>query len=92
MVANNGQPTEDNSREDCLTSEEFQKNFKPGDIKLSSAMAMSAAAMSPYLGKYEDEERQATHILTVLGMEMAASTVYNMKGEREEHWCSQVRF
>ena len=55
-------------------------------------MAMSAAAMSPYLGKYEDEERQATHILTVLGMEMAANTVYDLEGENGEKWYGQVRF
>ena len=88
----NGQPTDDNFRESCLTSEEFEGRLEPGDIKLSSAMAMSAAAMSPYLGKYEDKERRAMHILTVLGMEMAASTVYDMKVERGEKWYIQVRF
>ena len=81
--SNAGQ-SNDNFREE--KGKEFEKKLEPGDIKLSSAMAMSAAAMSPYLGKYENEERQATHILTVLGMEMAANTVYDLEGERKENW------
>ena len=85
------QPTGDKFREGCLKDACFEGRLEPGDIKLSSAMAMSAAAVSPYLGKYEDEERQATHILTVLGMNMAANTVYNLKGERDEHRCSKVK-
>ena len=84
------QPTGDKFREACLKDACFEGRLEPGDIKLSSAMAMSAAAVSPYLGKYEDEERQATHILTVLGMNMAANTVYDLKGERDEH-CWKVK-
>jgi hypothetical protein len=44
---------------------DFGNKLKPSDIKLSSAMAMSAAAVSPYLRKNEESERQLTHILTV---------------------------
>ena len=86
------QPTDDNFRKACLRSTEFEGKLEPGDIKLSSAMAMSAAAISPYLGKHVERERQATHILTVLGMEMAANTVYNLEAERKEKWYWQVRF
>ena len=71
---------------------DFHNKLTPRDIKLSSAMAMSAAAVSPYLGKNEASEQQFTHILTVCGMEMAANIVYDMTGEQREHWISQVRF
>ncbi|XP_028408536.1 uncharacterized protein LOC114531088 isoform X2 [Dendronephthya gigantea] len=60
----------------------FRDILQPRDIKLSSAMAMSAAAVSPHLGKYKPEEQKLTHILTILNMEMAANVVYNMAGER----------
>ncbi len=73
-------------------NDDFGSKLTPGDIKLSSAMAMSAAAVSPYLGKHEESERQFTHILTVCGIEMAANIVYDITGERNEHWCGQVRF
>jgi hypothetical protein len=71
---------------------DFGNKLKPSDIKLSSAMAMSAAAVSPYLGKNEESERQLTHILTVCGIEMAANIVYDMDSERNEHYWGPVRF
>jgi hypothetical protein len=71
---------------------DFENKLTPSDIKLSSAMAMSAAAVSPYLGKNEESEQQLTHILTICGIEMGANIVYDMTGERSEHWFAQVRF
>ena len=53
-------------------------------------MALSAAALSPYLGKHETEEQKFTHILTLLGMEMGANHVYDMSSEREGA-CNWVR-
>ena len=66
----------------CLKGGNFAGKLKPKEIKLSSAMAMSAAAVSPYLGKNEDVERQFTHFFSVFGVEMATDIVYNMTGER----------
>ena len=66
----------------CLTDKDFADRLKPEDIKLSSAMAMSAAAVSPHLGKHKDAERRYTHFFTVFGIEMATKIVYNMTGER----------
>ena len=60
----------------------FGNKLEPTDIKLFTAMAMSAAAVSPYLGKHEKRERQLTHILNVCGIDMGAEIVYDMKGER----------
>ena len=77
----------ENLNESCLASHQFNDKLSPNDIKLSSAMAMSAAVVSPYFGRHAELERQATHILTLLGFEMGANVVYNMKGERNESCC-----
>ena len=68
----------------CLTDNNFAGKLEPKDIKLSSAMAMSAAGVSPYLGKNEDVERQCTHCFTVFGVEMAADVVYDMSDPDEK--------
>ena len=73
-------------------SSTFNEKLSPSDIKLSSAMAMSTAAVSPYFGRHKELERQATHILTLFGFEMGANVVYDMAGERKEHCCGLVRF
>ena len=39
------------------------------DVKLSSAMAMSAAVLSSYIGKYESEDEKDTHFLTIYGVQ-----------------------
>ena len=77
-------------RANCLKGDDFENKLKPSDIKLSSAMAMSAAALSPYLGRYEMEEQKFTHMLSLLGMEMAANLVSNMAGERKSGCCHRV--
>ena len=82
----------DEFRENCLSGKDFKDKLKPSDVKLSSAMAMSAAAVSPNLGKHKAEEHRFTHILTLLGMEMAAHLLYNMAGERESSFCHRVRY
>ena len=70
---------------ECLRSEEFIDKLKPSDITISSAMAMSAAAISPYLGKNRLIERHLTHFLTVFGVDMAADVVYNINDERDKN-------
>ena len=69
-------------RENCLKDQCFEGKLKPSDIKLSSAMAMSAAALSPYLGKYESEEEKFSHFLTICGLEMAGRLVSDMSDEK----------
>ena len=66
-------------------------SLDPQDIKLSSAMAMSAAAMSPHLGAFEQAEQSVTHIFSILGLEMAARIVYNIFDERKVNGCCRVR-
>ena len=75
----------------CLKDEEFTGKLEPEHIKLSSAMAMSAAAVSPYLGKNEDVERQFTHFFSVFGIEMATDMVHNMVREKcGDSWKDQI--
>ena len=68
----------------------FTGKLEPMDIKLSAAMAMSAAAVSPQMGAYEQTEQSITHILTILGLEMGASMVYDVSYERREPTCCKV--
>ena len=80
---NHNRPTTDDGFiTSCLKDNDFADKLKPEEIKLSSAMAMSAAAVSQHLGKNEDFERQFTHFFTAFGIEMATDIVYNMAGER----------
>ena len=77
-----GRNVEENFIKRCLNDDNFINKLKPNDITIASAMAMSAAAMSPYLGKNKEIERQFSHFLTVFGIEMAAQIVYEMTRER----------
>ena len=74
-------------RENCFKGQNFEGKLKPSDIKLSSAMAMSAAAISPHIGKYESEEEKVTHFLTICGLEMAGNLVSHMREKK----CNKVR-
>ena len=65
-------------RKNCLKGE-FRDTLKPSNVRLSSAMAMSAAALSPHIGKYESEEQKITHFLTICGLEMAGTLVPDME-------------
>ena len=80
----------DKFTKECLNDNNFEDKLKPSDIKLSTAMAMSAAAISPYLGKNEEIERRFTHFLSVFGIETAADMVYDMAGERNENCLVKV--
>jgi hypothetical protein len=79
-------------RKQCLSDNIFAEKLTPMDIKLSSAMAVSAAAVSPYLGAHRNWERYFTHIFSVLGLEMAAFIVYDMNSEKRETFWKKVGF
>ena len=78
------------SDEQNSANDPFAGKLKPTNIKLSAAMAMSAAAVSPQMGAYEQTQQSITHILTILGLEMGASMVYDLAYERNEHQCLKV--
>lgn len=46
----------DELRESCLNGKVFKEKLAPSDINVSSEMAMSAVAVSPYIGKHKAEE------------------------------------
>ena len=76
--------------EQNISSAPFTGKLEPMDIKLSAAMAISAAALSPQMGAYEQTEQSITHILTILGLDMGASMVYDVAYERREPTCCKV--
>ena len=67
-------------------SASFKVELLPKDIKLSAAMAMSAAALSPHQSAYEQTKDSIMnkHVLTILGLEMGASIVNDLAYERRE--------
>ena len=81
-------------RIDCPPQcEEFSGKLKPMDIKLSDAMATSAAAVSPYMGAYEQSTEPFKHLQTILGLGMGESMVSDMTFEkRESCWLKASRF
>ena len=69
----------------------FSGKMEPKDIKLSQAMAISAAAVSTHMGAYEQKGENYTHILTILGLEMGASMVGDIASKRNEDRLFKVR-
>ena len=67
--------------------DEFAGRMGPEDVKLSDAMATSAAAVSTHMGSYEDSAEAFQHIQTILGLGMGASMVSDVAFEKREHCC-----
>ena len=57
--------------------------LKPADIKLSDAMATSAAALSQHMGKYDSVEG-LTRFHTLLGLEMGATMISDYEAVKNE--------
>ena len=72
-------------RLDCKVNEEpFKGKLEPQDVKLSDAMATSAAALSAHMGKYDKSVKGLTRLHTILGLEMGAtmlSDIHSVKNE-----------
>lgn len=60
---------------DRLGPDPFKGSLGPADIKLSDAMATSAAALSQHMGKYDNSVVGLTRFHTLLGLEMGASMI-----------------
>ena len=54
---------------------QFEGKLKPADIMLSEAMAISAAALSKHMGKYEECIEGLTRLRTILGLDMGATMI-----------------
>ena len=69
---------------------QFKGKLEPKDIMLSEAMAISAAALSKHMGKYEESIEGLTRLHTILGLEMG-STKISDSSYRQESWvCKKV--
>ena len=64
----------------------FEGKLDPRDVELDDAMATSAAAISGY-----DDALQVMRLSTILGFEMGASMVSDMKAVKEESCIMKVR-
>ena len=63
----------------------FRGKLGPADIKLSDAMATSAAALSHHMGKYDNSVEGLTRFHTLLGLEMGATLISDYRSGRDEH-------
>ena len=63
--------------------EQFEGRLDPEDVKLSDAMATSAAALSSHMGKYDHSIEGLTRLHTLLGFEMGATM---MSDKRSVHY------
>ena len=62
----------------------FRGKLGPADIKLSDAMATSAAALSHHMGKYGNSVEGLTRFHTLLGLEMGATMISDYRSVRDE--------
>ena len=69
----------------------FMDKLEPEDIRLSEAMAMSAAALTPRMGKIGGAEKDfSTDMKIILGVAMGASISSDPRKQRRQHFCFQV--
>ena len=54
---------------------QFKGKLEPEDIMLSEAMAISAAALSKHMGKYEESIEGLTRLHTIFGLEMGSTKI-----------------
>ena len=69
---------------------QFQGKLEPKDIKLSDAMATSAAAISNHMGKYDYSVQGMTRLHTLLGLEMGATVISDIHSVEKESLASKV--
>lgn len=70
----------------------FEGKLEPKDIKLSDAMATSAAALSAHMGKFDNSVQGLTRLHTLLGFEMGANMITDMQSVKKETLFWKVRW
>ena len=70
--------------------EQFEKKLEPEDVKLSAAMATSAAAISTHMGKYDRSLQGLTRFHTLLGLEMGATMISDIQAVQNESMLMKV--
>ena len=69
---------------------QFEGKREPEDVKLSEAMATSAAALSTHMGKYDHSIAGLTRLHTILGLEMGATMISDVKSLKIESLALKV--
>lgn len=67
--------------------DQFEGKLEPKDIKLSTAMATSAAAVARHMGAYEKSTESIKQLQIVLGLGMGASMISDREGVKKENCC-----
>ena len=62
----------------------FEGKLEPADVKLSDAMATSAAALSEHMGKYDQSLEGLSRFPAFLGLEMGATLITDLKSVQKE--------
>ena len=72
------------------TEGQFKGKLEPEDIMLSEAMAISAAALSKHMGKYEESFEGLTRLHTILGLEMSSTKISDSTHRQQSCACKKV--
>ena len=70
--------------------DQFEGKLEPQDIKLSTAMATSAAAVARHMGAYQKSTESIKQLQIVLGLGMGASMISDWEGAMKEKCCWRV--
>ena len=70
---------------------QFEGKLEPKEVKLSAAMATSAAAVARNVGAYEDSTMGFKQLQVVLGLGMDSSWVSDAESLRKRDCCWKVR-
>ena len=71
--------------------EQFENKLDPQDIKLSDAMATSAAAVDHHMGAYDQSTESIKHLQIVLGLGMGASMISDVEALKRQSFFLKVR-
>ena len=66
------------------SKKQFEGKLEPEDVMLSDAMATSAAALATRMGKYDHAIEGLSRLHTILGFQMGATMISEMKGAKNE--------
>ena len=66
------------------SKKQFEGKLEPEDVMLSDAMATSAAALATRMGKYDHAIEGLSRLHTILGFQMGATMISDMKAVKNE--------
>ena len=66
------------------SKKQFEGKLEPEDVMLSDAMATSAAALATRMGKYDHAIEGLSRLHTIIGFQMGATMISDMKAVKNE--------